>query len=87
MPKDKLNDSVGELREKLGASEEINEQSREELEALAVRVETMLQQADLHWEQSLVDSLEKELIAYEEKHPVISKIIQDMLTTLSGMGV
>jgi len=87
MPKDKLNKSVGELREQLEASEEINGQSREELEALAGRVETMLQQADLHWEQSLVDSLEKELIVYEEKHPVISKIIHDMLATLSGMGV
>ena len=87
MPKEILKTSVSELREQLGADETVDESNREELEALAARIESMINGDGEHWEEALVEGLEKQLIIYEENHPVLTRTIQNILTTISGMGV
>ena len=38
-------------------------------------------------EKKLVDTLEQKLIQYEEEHPVVARIMQEIVTTLSNMGL
>ena len=40
-----------------------------------------------HWEEALVEGLEKQLIIYEENHPKLTRIIQNILSAISGLGV
>ena len=54
---------------------------------LAGRVELMLAQDREHWEENLVDELEKRVILYEEDHPVIARVIRQIIVTLNNMGL
>ena len=35
----------------------------------------------------LVEEFERQLIQYEEAHPVIARVISQIITTLNGMGL
>jgi len=87
MPKDTLQDSVSELRSHLDEDGVIAEQDKEALGELAGRLEVMLNGSSEHWEEGLVEELEKQLIQYEEAHPVIARVIGQIITTLNGMGL
>ena len=38
-------------------------------------------------EEDLVEEFEKQLIQYEEAHPLIARVISQIITTLNGMGL
>ncbi|OUS03198.1 hypothetical protein A9Q81_07345 [Gammaproteobacteria bacterium 42_54_T18] len=87
MPKETLKTSVDELRDQLGGDSSVDEVNKEALEELAGRIESMINGDGDHWEEALVEGLEKQLIIYEENHPVLTRIIQNILTAISGLGV
>ena len=87
MPKETLKTSVEELRDQLGGDNSVDEENKEALEELAVRIESMINGDGDHWEEALVEGLEKQLIIYEENHPVLTRIIQNILSAISGLGV
>ena len=61
--------------------------NKESLSDLAARIEIMLNGSAEHWEEGLLEELEKQVILYEEDHPVISRVISQIITTLNGMGL
>lgn len=87
MTEDSLKQAVEELRNRLELAELVGEQDREALNDLAMRVELMLSQSRGNWDEGVVDELEKQMIQYEEEHPVIARVISQILTTLNGMGL
>lgn len=87
MPKETLKTSVDELRGHLDEDDSVDEARREELEALASRIDSMINGDGEHWEEALVEGLEKQLIIYEEDHPKMTRIIQNILSAISGLGV
>ncbi len=87
MPKETLKTSVEELRDQLGGDNSVDEANKEALEELAGRIESMINGDGDHWEEALVEGLEKQLIIYEENHPVLTRIIQNILSAISGLGV
>ncbi len=87
MPKEKLRVSVGELRAHLEENQQVEAEGREALDGLAARLEVMINGSDQHWEEGLMDELEKQVILYEQDHPVISRVISQIITTLNGMGL
>ena len=87
MPKEKLKNSVEELRNELSLNENLEASQQEELSDLAGRLDAMLSGDADHWEEKLVDGLEQQLLAYEEDHPVIARIMREIVTTLSNIGV
>jgi len=87
MPKETLKTSVEELREQLGGDSSVDQANKEALEELAGRIESMINGDGDHWEEALVEGLEKQLIVYEENHPVLTRIIQNILSAISGLGV
>ncbi len=87
MPKETLKTSVEELRDQLGGDSSVDEENKEALEELAGRIESMINGDGDHWEEALVEGLEKQLIIYEENHPKLTRIIQNILSAISGLGV
>jgi len=87
MPKETLKTSVDELRDQLGGDSSVDQVNKEALEELAGRIESMINGDGDHWEEALVEGLEKQLIIYEENHPVLTRIIQNILSAISGLGV
>ena len=86
MPKEKLQDSVSELKNQLDESGEVAAGDKQVLNELAARLEVMLNGSSEHWEEGLVEEFEKQMIQYEEAHPVIARVISQIITTLNGMG-
>lgn len=87
MPKQKLQESVEQLRSELSQSDSLPEEHREELSELASRIDSLLSGENEHWEEKLVDGLEQKLLEYEEEHPVIARIVSEIVKTLSNIGV
>ena len=87
MPKETLKTSVDELRDQLGGDSSVDQVNKEALEELAGRIESMINGDGDHWEEALVEGLEKQLIIYEENHPKLTRIIQNILSAISGLGV
>lgn len=87
MPKERLKSSVSELRDQLETEDTVDQARREELEALANRIDAMINGDGEHWEETLVHGLEQQLIRYEEDHPVLTRTIQNVLNAISGLGV
>ena len=87
MPKETLKTSVEELRDQLGDDNSVDAANKEALEELAGRIDSMINGDGDHWEEALVEGLEKQLIIYEENHPKLTRIIQNILSAISGLGV
>lgn len=87
MPKQKLQSSIDALRSELSQNDNLAEDQQQELSDLATRIDSMLAGDSEHWEEKLVDGLEQKLLEYEEEHPVIARIMQEIVTTLSNIGV
>ncbi len=87
MAKQKLKDSVEELRNQVSQNTELADEHKEDLTELAGRIDAVLNTDSEHWEEKLVDGMEQKLLEYEESHPVVARIIQEILTTLSNIGV
>ncbi|MCG8316737.1 MAG: DUF4404 family protein [Pseudomonadales bacterium] len=87
MPKQKLKESVEQLRSELSQTESLPDEQREELTDLAARIDAMLNGENDHWEEKLVDGLEQKLLEYEEEHPVIARLVSEIVKTLSNIGV
>ena len=87
MPKEKLQESVSELKSQLDEHGEVAAVDEQALGELAARLEVMLNGSSEHWEEDLVEEFERQLIQYEEAHPVIARVISQIITTLNGMGL
>lgn len=87
MPKEKLKNSVEELRNELSLNENLEPSQQEELSDLAGRLDAMLSGDADHWEEKLVDGMEQKLLEYEQDHPVVARIMREIVTTLSNIGV
>lgn len=87
MPDKELKSSISELKAQLDQVGEVAEADRQTLAELTGRIELMVAQEREHWEENLVDELERQVILYEEDHPVIARVIQQIILTLNNMGL
>ena len=85
MPKDTIKQSIIELKSHLDQPDSQRNVDTRELEALSVRLETMMQSE--HWETDLVEELEKQVILYEENHPVVARVVNQIIQALNNMGL
>lgn len=85
--KDKINLSISELRSQLDANDQVTPEERETLEALGSRIELMMAEERERWDENLIDELEKRVILYEEEHPMIARVIRQLITTLNSIGL
>lgn len=87
MPKQELKNSISELRSHLDANVHVAPEERDSLESLSAQIELMLAEDREHWDETLIDELEKRVILYEEDHPVIARVIRQIITTLNSIGL
>ena len=87
MPKETIKSSLSELRSHLDANVQVAPEEKESLEALGARIELMVAEEKEHWDEHLIDELEKRVILYEEDHPVIARVIQQIIATLNNIGL
>jgi hypothetical protein len=87
MPDKELRSSVSELKSHLDRNTQVPDEDKQALEALASRIELMMVQDREQWEENLLDELEKRVILYEEDHPVVARVIRQIITTLNSMGL
>ncbi len=87
MPKETIKNSISELRSHLDANLQVAPEERETLEALSARLELMLAEERERWDENLVDELEKRVILYEEDHPMIARVIRQIIATLNNIGL
>lgn len=87
MPNETIKNSLSELRSHLDANVQVDAAERETLEALSARLELMMAEEKEHWDENLVDELEKRVILYEEDHPMIARVIRQIITTLNSIGL
>lgn len=87
MPDKELQSSISELKAQLEQAGEVADWDRQTLAELTGRIELMVAQEREHWEENLVDELERQVILYEEDHPVIARVIQQIILTLNNMGL
>ena len=87
MSKQSIHDSIAELRSHLEISDQVDARERETLEALAARLELQMAEERERWDDNLVDELEKRVILYEEDHPLVARVIRQLVNTLTNMGL
>lgn len=87
MPKETIKNSISELRSHLDANIQVAAEEKETLEALSARLELMMAEEREHWDENLIDELEKRVILYEEDHPMIARVIRQIISTLNNIGL
>lgn len=87
MPDKELKTSIAELKSRLEQTEGTAGTDTQSLEELTGRIELMMAQDKANWEGGLVDELERQVILYEDEHPVIARVIQQIIVTLNNMGL
>lgn len=87
MSKEELSKKLKRLQEELCSQDAMDEDTKENLIILMDDIETLLNEEPKGDRNSLVASLQKNIDEIEEKYPRVTMVIQEILTTLSNMGI
>ena len=85
MPKERLKKSLDELREELN-SESLDDESREMLETLAEELEDVLH-PEKETGTPFGRQVRSRISRFEARHPALARILEDVVDTLSAMGI
>jgi hypothetical protein len=88
MPEKRLQQDIERLRAELGKLAADDHATRERLNALISDLETRLARpddADHH--RNLLDSVRRTIHQFETEHPRATAILNDIMVTLSNMGI
>lgn len=84
---EKLSEGLKALRSEIKNLKGSDEATRRRLEDLAARIEEQLAGGDESEPHSLLKELEDEIMRFEVEHPRLTAIINDIMVTLSNMGI
>ena len=88
MSRDELQQALAKLRDELDALGPEHANTRERLEKLVFEVESELAALDAEADhQSVVESMRTRLEQFEVEHPRITNILNDIMVTLSNLGI
>ena len=89
MTEKKLNESLDKLRDEIRNISADDPEAREKLDRLIINIESGLnQQEDAEVpEHGLVDHVKEAINDFETSHPRATAILNDIMVTLSNMGI
>jgi hypothetical protein len=88
MSKQELKDSLGALRRELAELGPEAAAARDRLTALADEMETELEALETPADHaSLLDKVQQQVEAFEVEHPRVTNILNDIMVTLSNLGI
>lgn len=82
-----LLESLIELRNQLTENVNLSEEIRSELDVLDKQIDTMVTSNELQFEQTLKDQILALEVEFSTEHPVLEKIMRDLVEKLSMMGI
>jgi hypothetical protein len=84
-----LHEAVDKLHQELEQADDLDDESRHQLEHLMGDIRTALdrQQAEGEEDESLLEQLNESIQRYEASHPSITAALQHALEILSGAGI
>lgn len=86
MPEQEIRENLERLRREISQIEEGNTSTRERLNGLIDDIETGIE-SDETQDQSLMESLQEAITQFETEHPRATAILNDIMLTLSNMGI
>lgn len=87
MPRERIQAEVQQLKSEVEQNPMLSEEQRGELGALAERLEVMMSGENDHPEQDLLDKLEQQVLLYEEEHPVVARVMDNVINLLHSIGI
>ncbi len=86
--REKLRQGLEALRTEIKNLKGADGESKQRLEDLAERVEKQLAESgEKNEHHNLIKELEEEIMRFEVAHPRLTAIINDLMVTLSNMGI
>ncbi len=86
--REKLREGLEALRAEIKKLKGTDDAGKQRLEELAERVEKQLAETgEKNEHQNLIKELEEEIMRFEVAHPRLTAIINDLMVTLSNMGI
>ncbi len=86
--REKLREGLEALRAEIKNLKGTDDAGKQRLEELAERVEKQLAETgEKNEHQNLIKELEEEIMRFEVAHPRLTAIINDLMVTLSNMGI
>lgn len=87
MTRDRIQAEVDQLKAEVEQNAMLSDQQRVELGSLTERLEVMMSGENDHPEQDLLDKLEQQILLYEEEHPVVARVMDNVLNLLHSIGI
>ena len=87
MNKQELETVLQQLKSELAASEFAKPSSRQELQSLIDKIEAFLTADELATQHALNEPLNDAVTRFEVSHPKLTAIMNNILSTLSNMGI
>ncbi len=87
MGKAKLTDDLERLRTEVNQVSESNPEARQALNALISDIEKKLADPSSDQDEGLVEKIREEIANFEAEHPRTTAILNDIMVTLSNMGI
>lgn len=88
MSQQKLNDAIDELKAQIAALELGDTQAKEKLQSLVEGLEEKIRSPeDTTHHHSLVEEVRDSVEHFEVEHPRLTAILNDLMMTLSNMGI
>jgi hypothetical protein len=85
--KQELENILQELKAELAASEFAKPSSRQELQRLIDQIEAFLVADEMATQNALNEPLNDAVTRFEVSHPKLTAILNNIITTLSNMGI
>ena len=87
MPRERIQAEVEQLKAEVEQNPMLSDAQREELGSLTDRLELMMSGETDHPEQDLLQKLEQQVLLYEEDHPVVARVMDNVLNLLHSIGI
>lgn len=88
MSEHKLHQTLRELKTQIGNMELDDTEARQKLETLVENLERQIDSpGDAERRQTLVESVRDSVEHFEVEHPTLTAILNDLMMTLSNMGI
>ncbi|NKB36082.1 MAG: DUF4404 family protein [Gammaproteobacteria bacterium] len=87
MPEQRIRENLEHLRKEISQLEEGDASAGKRLNVLIDEIETGIQSDYDAQDQSLVENLQEAITHFETEHPRATAILNDIMLTLSNMGI
>ena len=88
MPRKELNSLIGKLKQEIAKLRDDQQDSRDQIESLISDLETHLATGKTQdWPTEMTSRVRHEIEQFETEHPQVTGVLNNIMVTLSSMGI